>query len=72
MAHYGGAEKVSPDEQTKIDAFYQFVSPWGDALNALWTDGGFSFLDTNDSLMEGYEIKCLIKVPLHSEFDCLR
>jgi hypothetical protein len=38
MAHYGGAEKVSPDEQTKIDAFYQFVSPWGDALNALWTD----------------------------------
>ena len=38
MAHFAGDEKVSPEEQAKIDAFGQWVPPLGDALNSLWTD----------------------------------
>ncbi len=38
MAHYAGDEKISPVEQTQVDAFGQFVPPLGDAINSLWTD----------------------------------
>ena len=38
MAHFAGDEKISPDEQSRIDAFGQIVPPLGDAMNSLWTD----------------------------------
>jgi 3',5'-cyclic AMP phosphodiesterase CpdA len=38
MAHYAGDEKITPDEQARVDAFGVYVPPLGDALNSLWTD----------------------------------
>jgi 3',5'-cyclic AMP phosphodiesterase CpdA len=38
MAHFAGDEKISPAEQSKVDAFGQLVPPLGDAINSLWTD----------------------------------
>jgi hypothetical protein len=38
LAHYAGDEQITPDEQTQVDAFGQFVPPLGDAVNSLFTD----------------------------------
>ena len=38
MAHYAGDEKITPEEQAKVDAFGQYVPPLGDAVNSLFTD----------------------------------
>ena len=38
LAHYAGDEQITPNEQTQVDAFGQFVPPLGDAVNSLFTD----------------------------------
>src|SRR5450432_516115 len=38
MAHYAGDEKITPEEQSKVDDFGNLVPPLGDAVNSLWTD----------------------------------
>jgi len=38
MAHYAGDEKITPEEQSKVDAFGAFVPELGAAINSLFTD----------------------------------
>ncbi|MEI6678842.1 MAG: hypothetical protein WCL21_09560 [Mariniphaga sp.] len=38
MAHYAGDEKITPEEQAKVDGVGQISSELGMALYSLWTD----------------------------------
>jgi hypothetical protein len=38
LAHYAGDEKITPAEQTQVDAFGALVPPLGAAVNSLFTD----------------------------------